>query len=84
MATTAVAPTKQAQKKPVSQSYWSLVWWKFKKNKLAIVGGIILIVMYFTMVVIPEFISPYALERSSEYTAAKPQAIRFVDSEGKW
>ncbi len=84
MTTTAVAPTKQAQNKPVSQSYWSLVWWKFKKNKLAIVGGIILIVMYFSMVVIPEFISPYALERSSEYTAAKPQAIRFVDEEGKF
>jgi peptide/nickel transport system permease protein len=84
MATTAVAPTKLAQNKPVSQSYWSLVWWKFKKNKLAIVGGIILIVMYFSMVVIPEFISPYALERSSEYTAAKPQAIRFVDAEGKF
>ncbi len=84
MATTAVAPIKKAQNKPVSQSYWSLVWWKFKKNKLAIVGGIILIVMYFSMVVIPEFISPYALERSSEYTAAKPQAIRFVDAEGNW
>jgi peptide/nickel transport system permease protein len=84
MTTTAAAPTKLAQNKPVSQSYWSLVWWKFKKNKLAIVGGIILIVMYFSMVVIPEFISPYALERSSEYTAAKPQAIRFVDAEGKF
>ncbi len=83
MATTAVAPTKQAQKKPVSQSYWSLVWWKFKKNKLAIVGGIILIVMYFTMVVIPEFISPCARTLLGIH-AAKPQAIRFVDSEGKW
>ncbi len=77
-------PPKDQKKKPVSQGYWSLVWWKFKKNKLAIVGGIILIVMYFLMVGIPEFISPYALERSSEYTAAKPQAIRFVDAEGKW
>ncbi len=84
MATTAVAPARQAQKKPVSQSYWSLVWWKFKKNKLAIVGGIILVVMYFAFVAIPEFISPYALERSSEYTSAKPQAIRFVDAAGRW
>ncbi len=79
-----MAKSKQDQKKPASQGYWSLVWWKFKKNKLAIVGGIILLLMYFTMVIIPEFISPYLLERSSEYTGAKPQAIRFVDSEGKW
>ncbi len=77
-------PPKDQKKKPVSQGYWSLVWWKFKKNKLAIVGGIILIVMYFCMVGIPEFISPYALERTSEYTGAKPQAIRFVDADGKW
>jgi hypothetical protein len=31
--TTAVAKAEKAQKKPVSQSYWSLVWWKFKKNR---------------------------------------------------
>jgi peptide/nickel transport system permease protein len=77
-------PPKDQKNKPVSQGYWSLVWWKFKKNKLAIVGGVILLLMYFTMVLIPEFISPYLLERSSDYTAAKPQAIRFVDAEGKW
>lgn len=75
---------KNAQSKPVSQSYWSLVWWKFKKNKLAIVGGIILLVMYFCFVGIPEFIAPYALERRSEYTEARPQTIRFVDEEGKF
>ncbi|MEJ5198480.1 MAG: ABC transporter permease, partial [Anaerolineae bacterium] len=75
---------KTVQSKPVSQSYWSLVWWKFKKNKLAIVGGIILFVMYFCFVGIPEFIAPYALERRSEYTEARPQTIRFVDEEGKF
>ncbi|MCX7669974.1 MAG: ABC transporter permease [Anaerolineae bacterium] len=75
---------KNAQSKPVSQSYWSLVWWKFKKNKLAIVGGIVLAIMYFSFVAIPEFIAPYALERRSEYTEARPQTIRFVDQEGKF
>lgn len=25
----------------VSQSYWSLVWWKFKRNRMAILGGVI-------------------------------------------
>ena len=23
----------------VSQSYWSLVWWKFRKNRLAVIGA---------------------------------------------
>ena len=30
-------PVKKAQ---VSQSYWSLVWWKFKRNRVALVGGV--------------------------------------------
>ncbi len=77
-------PSPELKKKPISQSYWSLVWWRFKKNKLAIVGGILLIVMYFSFVAVPEFISPYDLERRSEYTEARPQTIRFVDQNGKF
>ena len=73
-----------AQKRQVSQSYWALVWWKFKKNKIAILGGIIVILLYFGMVAIPEFLSPYALETRSAFTKARPQAIRFVDNTGKF
>ncbi|MBM4456421.1 MAG: ABC transporter permease [Chloroflexi bacterium] len=76
--------SKQSQSKPVSQSYWSLVWWKFKKNKLAIAGGVILFLMYFSFVAIPEVVAPYALERRSEYTEARPQTLRFVDQEGNF
>jgi peptide/nickel transport system permease protein len=76
--------SKPQQKKPVSQSYWALVWWKFKKNKLAIVGGLMLLLMYFSFVGIAEFVAPYELERRSEYTEARPQTIRFVDEEGKF
>ncbi len=72
------------QKKPVSQSYWSLVWWKFKKNRLAIVGGILLILFYFGFVGIPEFLAPYDLEHRSNYTEARPQTIRFVDKDGQF
>lgn len=82
--TTAVAKAETAQKKPVSQGYWNLVWWKFKKNKMAIVGGIILLLFYFSFVAIPEFLSPYLLERRSSFTEAPPQPIRFVDSQGQF
>ena len=60
------------------------MWWKFKKNKIAILGGIIIILLYFSMVAIPEFLSPYALETRSQFTKAPPQAVRFVDSAGKF
>lgn len=82
--TTAVAKAEKPQKKPVSQGYWPLVWWKFKKNKMAVVGGILLILMYFSFVIIPEFIAPYQLERRSSFTEARPQPIRFIDQNGQF
>ncbi len=75
------APIKRKQ---VSQSYLSLVWWKFRKSRTAVIGGIVLILMYFSMAAVPEFTAPYLLERVSEFVEAKPQAIRFFDSEGNF
>ena len=34
------APAKQKQ---VSQSYMALVWWKFKRNRTAVIGGFLLL-----------------------------------------
>ncbi len=80
--TTAVSKTEKVRKKPVTQSYWSLVWWKFKKNRAAVVGGILLLTIYFSFVVIPEFIAPYDKQTVSRFLEARPQTIRFVDSNG--
>jgi peptide/nickel transport system permease protein len=70
------------KKKQVSQSYWSLVWWKFKRNRVAVLGGIILLSFYFGFVIIPEFLSPYQLEHTSDYVEAPPTKLHFVDAEG--
>jgi peptide/nickel transport system permease protein len=78
------ASLEEGKKKQVSQSYWSLVAYKFKKNKLGIAGAVILIIMYATMVLFPEFIGPYLLESRSIYSEAKPQKIHFIDSTGKF
>ena len=75
---------KVIKEKQISQSYWSLVWWKFKKNKMAILGAVILIILYTSFVGVPEFVSPYLLEHTSNFTEARPQVIRFVDQEGKF
>jgi peptide/nickel transport system permease protein len=74
-------PVKRQQ---VSQSYLSLVWWKFKKNRVALVGGVILITLYFAMVVIPEFVSPYTLESSSNLVETPPTTIHFRDEAGNF
>jgi peptide/nickel transport system permease protein len=72
------------QRKQVSQSYWSLVWWKFKRNRLAILGALILIVFYVSFVLIAEFLAPYDLEHTSNFTEAPPTIIHFVDQEGQF
>jgi len=72
-------PKKKAQ---VSQSYWSLVWWKFRRNRVALFGGVILAALYFSMGIVPEFVSPYLLERASNYTEAAPQQVHLFDESG--
>ena len=63
-------------------SQWQLMWRKFKKHKLAILGGIILFIFYLGAIFC-EFISPYDIyERYTSYLYAPPQRIRFFDEEG--
>ena len=83
---TSASTTKIAdlQAKPVSQGYWNLVWWKFRKNKVAILGGVVLILLYFSCVVIPEIVAPYTLEWRTDILEAGPQKIHFIDSQGNF
>ena len=78
---TAPAPAKQ---KKVGQSYASLVWWKFKRNRVAVVGGVILITFYLSFVFLPEIISPYDVQHSSDFAEAGPTPLHFVDQAGKF
>lgn len=67
-----------------SQSYWSLVWWKFKKNKMALFGGVIIILYYLICGGVAEFVSPYTLEHESDVLEARPQQLVFKSAEGKF
>jgi len=37
---------------------WKLMWWKFRKHKLAVISGIVILLMYLS-VAICEFLAPY-------------------------
>jgi peptide/nickel transport system permease protein len=76
--------TPAPKKQQVSQSYWSLVWWKFKRNRVAVLGGFLLLASYITFVLIPELVSPYDLNHTSDFTEAPPTKIHFVDADGKF
>lgn len=74
-------PTEQ---KRISQSYWALVWWKFKRNRLAIVGAILVIGFYFTNALFAEFFTPYLLEHKSKFNEARPQFPHLFDQDGNF
>jgi peptide/nickel transport system permease protein len=67
-----------------SPSYWRLMWYKFKKNKRAVVGGVILILLYAVCVVFTEFFAPYQLEYATDYISAPPQILHFRDENGNF
>jgi peptide/nickel transport system permease protein len=62
-------------------SQWRLIWWKFRKHKLAMVGGPIILFMYF-IVIFCEFLSPYLPgERFTNFLDTRPHALHFVHPE---
>ncbi|SCB11844.1 ABC transporter permease [Rhizobium multihospitium] len=56
-----------------------LMWWKFKKHKLALASGIFLLLAY-GMILIAEFLAPYGLHsRNVDYIHSPPQMVHFFD-----
>jgi len=65
-------------------SQWQLMWRKFRKHKLAIFGGTILIIFYF-VAIFCEFFSPYDIyKRYRKYMNCPPQKIHFFDEKGNF
>lgn len=74
----------QGEKEQISQSYWALVWWKFKKNRTAVLGGIMLAIFYIVCVFFAEFFAPYPKELESAYIEAVPTGFQFRDQDGNF
>ena len=65
-----------AQAKIHLASQTRLMWWKFKRHKLALVSGIFLLLLY-AMIIIAEFLAPYNLHtRNVDYIHSPPQRVR--------
>ncbi len=63
-------------------SQWQLMWRKFKKHKLAIVGGTILLILYL-IAAFCEFFAPHDVSKQdTKYIFCPPQRIHFFDEEG--
>ncbi|NED94486.1 ABC transporter permease [Phytoactinopolyspora alkaliphila] len=62
---------------------WKLVWWSFKRHRLALAGGVVTVVIYL-VAVLAGFLAPYSNSYfDSEYAYAPPQRLHVVD-DGEW
>jgi peptide/nickel transport system permease protein len=60
-------------------SQWSLIWRRFRRNKAAMVGGIVVLLFYIAAI-IGDFIAPYRLDsRYVEQQYMPPQRVHFID-----
>jgi len=63
-------------------SQWQLVWWKFRRHKLAQMAMVVLGILYF-IAIFAEFVSPFdPLHRMKEFTGMTPSPIRIIDAQG--
>lgn len=83
------APLQQTATRPqveetasrvVVASQWRLMWWKFRRHRLALVGAIITILIY-VAAIFADFLAPFTPDDySSQHTYAPPQTLHLFDS----
>jgi len=60
---------------PATASSWALMWWKFKRHKLAVASALLLALLYLT-IPFTELIAPYDMRtRHADFIHAPPQGI---------
>ena len=63
------------QERFYTASQWQLMWWKFRRHKLAVVAGLFLLLLYGSTV-ISEWIAPYNLHtRNTQFIHHPPQGV---------
>jgi peptide/nickel transport system permease protein len=72
-------PLTDAQRRYYSASPWMLMWWKFRRHRLAVVSGVILLLLYLAAA-LAELIAPYDLQtRHTDYLYVPPQEVHLFD-----
>src|SRR5688500_11760140 len=82
--TLGLSKRKKALRRPDLATQWTLMWWKFKQHRLAMVG-MALLGLFGLCVLFAEVISPYAPgERDTKYVPDAPRMPHFFDAEGNF
>jgi peptide/nickel transport system permease protein len=72
-----------AQERIYLASQWRLMWWKFRRHRLAVIAGLFLLMLYMT-VPFSEFFAPYAGgTRNTDFIRSPPQTVHLF-ADGKF
>lgn len=75
---------EEKEEKIYVASYWLLMWWRFRKHKMAMVSAVIIFLAYFTAAFC-EFVAPYNPENVfAQFKLAPPTKIHIRDEEGRF
>jgi peptide/nickel transport system permease protein len=56
-------------------SQWQIMWWKFRRHRIAVIAGAILLAFY-ASILVSEFLAPYNLHtRDTRHIYAPPQSV---------
>lgn len=75
---------QEAEIRYYTASQFQLMWWKFKKHRLALIGSGIL-GLFIIIALFAEFLSPYTpTARTPNYLHGRPQVLHFMDANGNF
>jgi peptide/nickel transport system permease protein len=82
IANTAVAAAPKAGKPSVeSAGQWRLIWWRFRRHRLALVSGVVIGLIYLAAI-FAEFLAPVSSQTyDSRFTYAPPQQLHFAGTD---
>lgn len=65
-------------------SQWQLIWWRFRKHKMALYSSFVLLFLY-SIALVPEFYGPYnPFENEAKSILNPPMWLHIRDEEGKF
>jgi peptide/nickel transport system permease protein len=72
----------KAEERVSVASNWKLVWWRFRKNRLAVISAVVLL-MFYTVVLVPDFFATQDPEATEAFLAFIPvMRLSLFDGDG--
>ncbi len=77
-------PATESDETASVASQWQLMWWKFRRHKLAMVCGVV-VILFYVVAAFVEIIAPYnPNEQDARNVYHPPTAVHFRDADGNF